>query len=287
MKPIETDFSGKRFTKLALALWLLTSAGCSSTTFLYNRLDFIVPWYMGSYVDLNRGQKDYLDELLQPFLEWHRREELPVYLEIIEDMEIAIDSDLSAEDVSSFALRFEAAWFRLEEKGLEWLFDLGERLSDEQVDRFIQELWKRQEEYEEKYLDRSDADFHRESYENLRDSLQDYMGRLNEEQRQLLQAAGGELVRSDNAWLAERATWLERLEVFLQRDPGWQEAIREALDKRNETVSEDYQQTYQHNLQVIAEAVADTINGRTEKQDKRLRRKLSGFREDLETLIQQ
>ena len=61
--------------RLLTALLVLLLTGCS-TTFLYNRLNIILPWYMGTYVDLDRQQRDYLDELLDPFLTWHREEEL-------------------------------------------------------------------------------------------------------------------------------------------------------------------------------------------------------------------
>ncbi len=51
-----------------LVMLLLTLVGCSSTTFIYNRLDFILPWYLDDYVDLNNEQDAFLDEQLAPFL---------------------------------------------------------------------------------------------------------------------------------------------------------------------------------------------------------------------------
>jgi hypothetical protein len=52
-------------------------------------------------------------------------------------------------------------------------------------------------------------------------------------------------------------------------------------------VSQSYTDTYNHNLAVINEAVADTLNTRTEKQDRRLRREIEQLRQDLEVLIEQ
>ena len=45
---------------------LLLLGACSSTTFVYNRLDFILPWYVDDYAELNTQQDAYLDELLAP-----------------------------------------------------------------------------------------------------------------------------------------------------------------------------------------------------------------------------
>ena len=79
----------------ALAQWfrvcllggVLFLGACSSTTFVYNRLDFLVPWYVDDYVDLNQQQKQHLDGLLEPFLVWHRARELPDYLKILDGIE--------------------------------------------------------------------------------------------------------------------------------------------------------------------------------------------------------
>ena len=270
---------------LALALVLL--GGCSSTTFIYNRLDFILPWYLDDYVDLSREQDAFLDQQLAPFLAWHRSEELPRYLEIIDGIDAALDRSLTARDIEAISADFERAWYRLEGRALDWLLALGGELSDAQVQAFLAELWEKQEKYEKKYLDRSDAEYRDDSYESLVDNLQDYLGRLDRAQKQVLEDASSQLIRSDAIWLSERAAWLHRLEVFLQREAGWQERIAGAVANRAETVSDEYVEVYDHNLQVIYAALARVLDSRNEKQDRRLRNRLSDLRNDLETLILQ
>jgi hypothetical protein len=226
-----------------LVLVLVLVSACSSTTFVYNRLDFLLPWYLGDYVELEREQKKYLDAVLDPFLQWHRMEEL--------------------------------------------LMELGEQLSDQQIEGFVAELRDKQTEYEEKYLPRTDEEYHEEAYDNLRDSLQDYMGRLDSDQREMLQVSSHELLRSDGVWLSERAAWIDMLERILQREPGWQQALRDAIASRDERMSAAYRDTYAHNTAVIYAALAQVINSRSDKQDRRLRGKIDGFEQDLETLIEQ
>ena len=272
-----------------LILLLLTLVGCSGTTFIYNRLDFILPWYLDDYVDLNRGQDAFLDEQLAPFLAWHRMEELPRYLEILDDIDATLDRDrdLTASDIEAISLEIERAWFRLEERGLDWLLALGGELSEEQVQEFLAALWKKQEKYEKKYLERSDAEYREDSYDSLVDNLQDYLGKLDKSQKQLLEEASGQLIRSDATWLRERGDWLRRLETLMQREPGWEQRLREALASRSDTVSEEYVQLYEHNLQVIYTALAQVFNSRTAKQDERLRGRLADLRKDFQTLIEQ
>ncbi|MEH6608333.1 MAG: DUF6279 family lipoprotein [Halioglobus sp.] len=273
--------------RVSLILVVLLLAGCSSTTFVYNRLDFLLPWYLGDYVNLDRQQKKHLDELLEPFLSWHQTEELPVYLAILDDARARLDQPVSTDDLAELSAQVEAAWFRLEEEALDWLLNLGDQLSDQQMAGFIAELRAKQVEYEEEYLPRSDEEYREEARDNLRDNLQDYLGRLESEQSVILQLASEQLVRSDAAWLSERARWLDTLERILQRDSGWQQSLLAAIADRDENVSQEYNDTFSHNLAVIQGAIAEVLNGRTPKQDKRLKREIDGLREDLETLIQQ
>ena len=273
--------------RVSLILLVLFLAGCSSTTFVYNRLDFLLPWYLGDYVNLDRQQKKQLDQLLEPFLSWHRTEELPVYLAILDDAWARLDQPVSADDLAELSAKVEAAWFRLEEEALDWLLDLGDQLSDQQMAEFIAELRAKQVEYEEEYLPRSEEEYREEAWDNLRDSLQDYIGRLGSEQSAILQLASEQLVRSDAAWLSERARWLDTMERILQRDSGWQQSLLAAIADRDENVSQEYNDTFSHNLAVVQGAIADVLNIRTPKQDKRLKREIDGLREDLETLIQQ
>ncbi len=274
-----------RFRRILLVCGLLLLSACSSTTFLYNRLDFILPWYLDDYAELDREQEKYLDELLSPFLAWHRSDELPRYLLILAQIETSLDRHLEPEDVAAIGQEFEAAWYRMEGEALGWLLDLGAELSDEQVQDFLAELQKQQREYEKKYLKRSDQEFRQDSYDSLLDSMQDYLGRLDKKQRAVLQQASEGLMRSDHTWLEERAAWLQRLGVMMQREPGWQQRIRDASAAKYETVSSEYLRIYEHNTGLIFRAIADTLNSRSGKQDRRLRGELDDLREDLQTLI--
>jgi len=270
-----------------LALTLLLLSACSSTTFVYNRMDFILPWYVDDYTDLNGEQTEYIDDLLAPFLAWHRSQELPRYIEILDRIEANLDEPATAGEVADIASSFEQAWLRLEDESLDWLLDLGTQLDKEQVQEFLDSLWKQQREFEEKYLERSNEEFVDESYDNMLDSARDYFGRLDKEQKQRLQQASADLKRSDSAWLKERADWLEQLAVFLQREPGWQQRLRDAVAARPQNVSQGYRHIYEHNAEVLYGALADLLNSRSEKQDKYLRKKLAGLRGDLETLVAQ
>jgi hypothetical protein len=116
--------------RLALITGLVYLAGCSGTTFVYNRLDTILPWYVDDYVDLNGNQARQLDQMLQPFLRWHRQQELPNYLLLLDRVEASLLQPVTPAVVGEIYAGMEAAWLRLEDESLAWLLKLGAALSD-------------------------------------------------------------------------------------------------------------------------------------------------------------
>ena len=281
---IDVLFRGARVW-VVIALFVVSA--CSSTTYVYNRLDFLLPWYMDDYVDLDAEQEAYLDELLVPFLAWHRAHELPVYLTALNRIEDSLNQPLTAAVVGTIVTEFELAWLRLQSEGLERLLDLGASLSDEQIAAFLEALWEQQREFEEEYLERDEEEFFEDNDDNTRDTFQDYLGKLSDDQKQWVRDGSRRLLRSDQVWLKERAQWLTELGILLTREPGWQERVRVAVSAKNNTMTPEYQRIYEHNMDAIYQLAAQVLNARSERQSRHLRGKLADVREDLETLIAQ
>lgn len=276
-----------RVGRVVIVGLLFLVGACSSTTFLYNRLDFIVPWYVDDYVDLSSPQKKQLEQLLQPFLSWHRREELPRYLALLDRVIASLDEPPTVDTIAEFGVEMEAAWLRLEAESVNWLLELGSGLDDRQLDHLIAKLEKDQQKYEKKYLERDEEEYREDLYDGFLDNARDYLGRLDFGQRALAESASAAMLRSDAAWLSERAKWLEKMRGYLRREPGWQQAILDGMALRNAEVSAEYREVVHHNVRVIQQLIADLLASRSDQQDRRLRKKLGGLREDLQTLIEQ
>ena len=273
----------KLIKRLPLIIVLLL-VGCSTTTFIYNRIDFLLPWYLGNYVELTRSQKQYLDELLIPFFSWHRSEELPKYLEIINSTENILVGEIKPESIATISSNVEKSWFRLEREVLVWMVPLASDLNDEQIQSFLQVMQKKAIEYENKYLGRSDNDYRQDIYEKIRDNLQRFMGELSQQQLSIVRAYSEDMHRVDGVWFQNRNTLLISLASILERDSGWEVRLSR-INQRDDAVSQSYRETYAHNLDVIYHLLAEVLNTRSEKQDQRLRRQLSKYRTDIETLI--
>jgi len=272
--------------KLLLIFLSCLLTGCSNT-FIYNQLDWLIPWYVGDYLDLNRVQKKYFKSELLPLLDWHRSEELQTYLLILDSIESDLDKSVTAAAVSRWADELVAAYDRLKQRSIPLAFDIGEAMSDLQLKYFMEEMYETQDELEQEYLPRSEAEFREQTYDNFEEGMSGFMGRLEKSQLHRLQQAAADIVRFDEAWLAQRRTWLQQGEKLLDRKPGWQEAALDLLNNREQFESPAYKAANLHNQEVIYAALADVIEARTQKQDERLRDEIADFRRDLNKLIAQ
>ena len=273
----------KNTLKKAALILVLFLGGCSSITFIYNQFDNLFPWYLQSYVDLDRDQKKYLDELLTPFFQWHRVEEMPKYAQIIGDLELAINDEVDIESIALITHNVEESWFRLEDQMIMWATPLARELSDEQITKFIQVLKTKTTQSEKKLLARNDQVYQSDSYKSLRKNLRRFMGSLTKDQLDLVKITSQEMRRVDAERIQSRKAFNEKLSLILQREQGWEERLKK-ITHNDELVAENYQSTYAFNTDLIQQLLVAILNSRNDKQDKKLRTQLSRYKADINSL---
>jgi len=275
----------KNTLKKAALILVLFLGGCSSITFIYNQFDNLFPWYLQSYVELDRDQKKYLDELLIPFFQWHRMEEMPKYAQIIVDLELAINDEVDIESIALITHNVEESWFRLEDQMIMWATPLARELSDEQITKFIQVLRTKTTQSEKKLLVRNDQVYQSDSYKSLRKNLRRFMGSLTKDQLELVKITSKEMRRVDGERIQSRKAFIEKLNLILQRGQGWEERL-EKITHSDDLVAENYQSTYDSNTELIQQLLVVILNSRNDKQDQKLRTQLSRYKADINSLTQ-
>lgn len=253
----------KKLAALVFAASLLT--GCTAT-FTYNQLDWLIPWWVDSYMDITRDQRRLLQDQLEPALKWHREEELARYEQWLGEIESALESPVSQEQVQGWAEDVIAAAERIEESMLRVSVDFGATVSDGQINEFIENMWQKQREYEEEYLPRSNQEYVEDNAENLVEISRKVAGKLTPEQAAILHDTALSMQRFDAAWLDERRLWLSSLEQLLQREPGWRDAVMEAWSTRRTRRTEEYHSILNHNLHVTSAGFASILNSMSTKQ---------------------
>jgi hypothetical protein len=272
--------------KIVVLLAITLLAGCTGS-FAYNRLDWLIPWYVDGYVDLSSEQRSTLREQLSPLLQWHRQEELARYLQLLDRVDAELQHPVSEGQVENWIDELSQASERVEQTLLQVAIDFGAGISHEQMEEFVESLFSRQTELEEELLKRGKEEYSKEHTGHLEDLMKRVMGRLSKVQVQRLERAAQDMRRYDSVWLQDRRAWLEQLQVLLQRKSGWREQLMQAYRDRLNNRSAEYTEIVEHNIEVVAAALAEVLNTRTDKQKAHTRREFEDMRAMLQKLIDQ
>lgn len=270
----------------AVLLALLLLAGCGNT-FLYNRLDWLIGWYVDDYVELSRAQEKVFQQRLRPVLDWHRREELALYAALLQQIEADSAAPLDADTVRDWSRQLLLALERIEARLWPLIHEIGADLDQAQMAELLENIQARQRELEEEYLTRSDEEYAEDSFDRLSENLRDFLGPLSVAQEDQIARAAQAMRRLDQAWLEERRLWLKTLQRLSAREPGWQAALRAAWAQRKEQRTPRYHAHRRHNMDIIHALVADVLNARSARQNRHLQRELDSLWDDLQTMIGQ
>ena len=270
---------------ILLVMFALVLSGCSANRFLYNRADTFVRWAIDDYVDLTSEQQKQFDTDLDELLDWHRRDELPLYREFIVSSLDALEGGVTIDEAVLISEAIDEAANRLQVKLVDLLLESAEGLIDDQIQDFLDELDRQQEEYAQERLVREDITYADDAADSLQRLAKRLLGRLNDEQKALIQSRSTELMRIDRLWHEDRSVWGAKLRTILEsRLPGWQTEIRVLGDTRSEARTPAYVAGIEHNGDIILGLLVEVINGRTERQDKRMRRFLDDLIADIDAL---
>ena len=277
-------FGARRLLILGVLLCL---SGCSSTTFLYNRLDTLIGWYVLDYVSLSRDQRNDFNRRVDALLDWHRAEELPAYVVWLHEFEESLDEGLTEVELDKLVDQLEEAASRLQAKVLDLLINFGATLSHEQRIEFVLTLQKDQAELEKKYLARTDDAYYQDIQQQFQKNLSRFLGTLTDSQENAIEERSAKYHRLDFLWVEDRGRWVSQLERVLRvNDPDWPDQAREIYLKRRDNRDSAYEQAFARNTIISREIILSVLNQRTSKQDLRLRREIGKYRTDFEALIE-
>jgi hypothetical protein len=270
---------------VALIVFAFVLAGCSANRFLYNRADTFVRWVIDDYVHLTSEQQKQFDADLDGLLDWHRRDELPLYRAFIVSSLDALEGGVTIDEAVLISEAIDESANRLQVKLVDLLLESAEGLTDNQIQDFLDELDRQQAEYAQERLVRDDIRYADDAADSLQRLAKRLLGRLNDEQQALIQSRSTELMRIDRLWHEDRSVWGAKLRTILEgRLPGWQTEIRVLGDARSEARTPDYVAGIEHNGDIILALLVDTINSRTERQDRRMRQFLDDLIADIDAL---
>jgi len=282
-------FVGKRpFRLLPVVLLLALMTGCTAS-FSYRFADWLLMWWVESYITLDSEQKKALKSEIQQVVDWHQREELPRYQQWLGDFRSLSSQPLSSESgmqaLESWAAEIDGFWNRIALKTEPIALNLLSSLNDSQVEELLENLEQEQEELSKEYgFLNKDETVRLEKRQKLKRKRTEkfarrWVGRLNSEQKQLIGDWAVESQDMVDMWLQQRELWKQKLaEALGKRETeslSFAEEISVLFTDSSSLWPPQYQSAVEKNTQLSFELIAAMQGTLTEKQGRKLNKEIS------------
>ncbi|MCS4284281.1 hypothetical protein M2396_002577 [Pseudomonas sp. BIGb0278] len=269
-----------RFSLVAL-LCAATLFGCSRIDLAYRNLDTLVPWSLGDYLDMNREQKNWLDQRLQAHLAWHCSTQLPGYLDWLDRMRAMVAEDqVTDQALQQRTAEAREAIARVTEAITPSAVELLRGMDDQQVEEMRQAFADDIRERQRTYVDTPLAKQISKRAERMEKRIKPWLGELNAAQRLRVQNWSQALGDQNRQWIANRAHWQQQLLLAMQQraTPSFEPRIAQLLQHKESLWTQDYRKAFNNTELQARGLLVDLIKDSTPAQRQFLQERLSKVR---------
>ncbi len=288
---IHSTDPARRVRNWLVLLVCIFIAGCSATRVVYNQLDWVIVWYLSDYFTLEDEQEDWLRETVKRNVEWHRRDQLPKYAQLLHE----IDRETTAGPVTHEMIerqyaRFIVLWDEFILHTTPDVTAFFRMLSDAQVDEFIANLEESNQELWDEYAGQS-AEERRENREKgAIKGLQRAFGRLSGEQKDLVRSYQASMHDVSHEWMAGRRRWQQYFrDLVIERppEPDFNERMMLLMLDPNRNDEPAYRRLVAENHETVMSMMIALSAELTDKQRKRFSKRLTRYARNFEILTEQ
>nr|WP_314876026.1 DUF6279 family lipoprotein [uncultured Pseudomonas sp.] len=269
-----------RFSLVAL-LCAATLFGCSRIDLAYRNLDTLVPWSLGDYLDMNREQKNWLDQRLQAHLAWHCTTQLPGYLDWLDRMRAMVAEDqVTDQGLQQRTAEAREAIARVTEAITPSAVELLRGMDDQQVEEMRQAFADDIRERQRTYVDTPLAKQISKRAERMEKRIKPWLGELNAAQRLRVQTWSQALGDQNRQWIANRAHWQQQLLLAMQQraTPSFEPRVAQLLQHKESLWTQDYRKAFNNTELQARSLLVDLIKDSTPAQRQFLQERLSKVR---------
>ncbi|MBS0453868.1 MAG: hypothetical protein JSS14_21415 [Proteobacteria bacterium] len=179
-------------------------AGCSTVKLAYNNFPELAYWWLDGYLDFDSSQTPRVRGELDRLLAWHRRNELPQWIALLQKAQARAPHDntpaQACELADAMRLRLLAVAEQAEPAGAV----LALTLTRAQLDHLQKKYAEKNDEYRADWIDKSREAQQDKRYEQWLDRSEDFYGSLDERQKKALRTMVSESVFNPVLFDAER-----------------------------------------------------------------------------------
>lgn len=274
----------RKVRSLCVVLSLLLVAGCS-TNFFYERIDWFVVWRVNSYVSLTDEQKATLKQDVSDRLEYMRVNDLPRMAEFLRSAAVEIDSGYVTPEMlharyDQMMMEFDQFMLGVVPIALQFLRSLDE----EQVNELFEKFEETNQEMYEEYSGRTPEEREKNRNKSAIKSTQEWTGRLNNDQKQLIKDALAEMDDASEQWIEYQREWQRRFRELIETRPPeaeYRAELTQLFVYPRDLHSDEYRAIVDANRDILFVMLAELFSGLTDKQRRKMVKQLNGYADDL------
>ena len=281
---------GLRAAIIGLVAVLL--AGCSTLRLGYDRGPLLARWWLDRYVEFDDAQLPAVKAGLGQWFAWHRATQMPDYAQLLARLREEAGQGATAEQMCRWGEELRRRAVVATEALLPQAAGIAPLLTPAQIDELQARLDKRNAELRRKVVQPRAEERRRESVKRTVQRIEDFYGRLEPVQRQLVAASLEASPFDADAWLAQRESQQRELITALRRlqaeraDRERALAVLRGLHARlTEPAPADPQSYAQRLLRHNCEFAARLHNSTSAAQRQHLRDKIGHWETDVRVLV--
>lgn len=260
----------KKILILTLALSLMS---CSLVKTAYNNAPALIAWRLDDYFDFSAAQKAKLKPALRDLHAWHRKNELPRYVSLLDEIHDDLSHDVSAQTACQRIESIKSNVQMLQTKVIPIIVEVADTLSEKQLQHFEKKLEKRNQEWKEEWWQETIEEQREVRLEKSQDFAEKVYGDLNEKQITLLKQAiaksdidpaiiYAEILRRDE----DALTILKALRNLASSNEEKSQLVRAGFERMQNSPNPAYQTHIDKVTQQTCETIASLHASTTAKQ---------------------
>jgi hypothetical protein len=272
----------------------LALGGCSAVRLGYNNAPMLSYWWLDSYFDFDGEQSLRIKADLQTVQDWHRKEELPLLIQTLKDLQAMAPKPVTqvqvCQMVASLQIRIQTPLERVAPS----IAAIAPTLQAAQMDHIAQEFDKKDKKWREEWLDGTPAERAERRVRQIVDRAESFYGTLESAQvgivRAHIETSTFDGPRQYKEMLRRQQDAIQVLNnLRTTRVPPAQATadIRGLLDRTLKAPDPAFRQYIDQITNESCTAMADLHNSSTSAQRVRLLQTLRDYEDDARALFNQ
>jgi len=196
---------------------IVALAGCSRVQLVYKQLDWLLPYYVETYVELSDDQGSYLEQQVEKLLAWHCSTQLGAYADLLRAASADFrDGRMTPERLADYSKHVEKFWKDILLQASPTISDLLLEADNAQLTELFESFEKRDSEWLAEYLDMTPEELRGSYVKRMQNELERWFGPLQPAQQQAVHQWAEDFRPLGMEGLQMRRVWQSRLQELVR-----------------------------------------------------------------------